>query len=97
MQKKEWSVSDLIEGSNIFPQVYNCNCTSRIDGLAVIQASTNAEFGTRSEDRRSPTNPTISFSMSWPDAVRLAVQITQMAMAVGEPIPEGVFIKGMTQ
>jgi hypothetical protein len=96
MERKTWTVDEFIEGSNTLPQGYHWNTVSRIDGLACIVASLSPDFGTRSEERRSLTNPTITIPLSWPDAIRLAVQITEMAQAGGASVPEGVFVKGKT-
>jgi len=96
MERKNWEVEDFAEGRNNLPQGYRWNAVSRPDGLAVIEVSLDPKFGTRREEPRNPDNPIIAIPTSWDDAIRLAVQITEMAQAAGEPLPPGVFVKGAT-
>lgn len=93
MRRKVWDVSELEEGTNRFPQGYHWNTQSGIDGLAYIEVSFNERFGTRAEEARSPTNPILLIPTAWQEAIRLAVQITDMAQAVGVPLPDNVLVR----
>lgn len=95
LEFKTWEIDDFIEGSNTLPQTYHWSALAG-NGEAALRASLSPDFGTRPEEPRSSTSPTLLLRMTWADAIRLAVEITRMAQATGQPIPPDVFIRGAT-
>lgn len=91
MERKVWTVDDFVGGTNRLPQGYHWNVVS--GGHPIVQVSLDERFGTRGEERRSPTAPIVHIPTDWDGLIRLAVQIAHMAQAVGVRLPDGVLVK----
>jgi len=91
MTRKEWKVEEFVRGTNRLPTGYYWNVVS--GGQPVVQVSLDQRFGTRLEDLRSPDAPILWIPTDWDGLIRLAVQISHMAQAVGVRLPDGVLVK----
>lgn len=85
----------LAAGLNELPQLYNPSVQSR-GTLRLVLATephqeTNSLRGSRSTDATM-----VAFDLNLNDAIRLAVEISEMAQARGASLPKGVLYRGST-
>ena len=85
----------LVAGINELPQLYNPSVQTR--GTLRILLTTEPHQETNSLRGFRSTNATIvAFDLSLDDAVRLAVEISEMAQVRGAILPKGVLHRGST-